>query len=894
MNSTIGGVGLLLSPRAQNNLLRVEKISSRIMVAEFNSNPINTFIACYSPTNCSVENEVDNFYNELKSVVENIPAHNFVSIAGDFNAKVGTPDALFSYNPSTNRNGEKLLDFIEEFQLMISNTKFMKPSKKLWTHESPKGDRSQIDYILFRKKWSNSVRDSQAYSTFATVGSDHRIVSTTVRLSLRVSKRPPTNPIKDIDWQLVNSDKSLSSQYTIAVKNKFDAISIPSDTIDAVYNNITSAVEEVALETLPKKPKKKNTPINSHHLVKEARKELLDAQREYTDNHTIPTKRKVRKAQQFLDRAYATAQAEFIQGQNKAIGKLHKEKKHAAAWKTINQLTGRKSKSSITIKGGSSPKRLENWVGHFKKLLGQPPPPPINGSTLPFTPITEPLDINTDPFTIDELQAAIKTIKINKSPGLDNIPAIIWKDPSFQPILLSLCNEVYLNHIPPSAWLLSGILPFPKKGDLTSPSNYRGISLTSLAAKIYNKMLLNRLTPFLEPILRKNQNGFRKGRTTIAQILSLRRIIEEMKNHNKEVTLCFVDFKKAFDSINREIMFKILPLYGIPDPIISAIKVLYTNTIAKVLTPDGETEQFDILAGVLQGDTLAPFLFIMVLDYALRISLDSHNSLGLLLKPRSSSRHPARYLTDLDFADDLAIISESIKNAETLLQSLEGAAAAVGLICNESKTEFISTSSTEDPILSLSGADIKRVKDFIYLGSHIMDSYKDFNSRKGMAWSACNKLDKIWTSDLHNDIKISLFRSVIEPILMYGSETWTLTAKQQKRLDGTYTNLLRRVQNIHWTQHATTEDIYGGLPKITSKLIQRRVQFAGHCYRAEKEIISSLLLWNPPGPNHSNRITYPGVISRDTKIRIEDLPAAMADRPVWRGIVHSLPAEAAG
>ena len=147
------------------------------------------------------------------------------------------------------------------------------------------------------------------------------------------STQPPTNLIKEIDWQLVNSDKSLSSQYTIAVKNKFDSISVPEDTIETVYNNIKSAVEEIALETLPKKPKKKNTPINSHHLVRRARKELLDAQRKYSDNHTIPIKRKVRKAQQFLDRAYATAQAEFIQGQNKAIGKLHREKKHTAAWK---------------------------------------------------------------------------------------------------------------------------------------------------------------------------------------------------------------------------------------------------------------------------------------------------------------------------------------------------------------------------------------------------------------------------------------------------------------------------------------------------------------------------------------------------------------------------------
>ena len=82
-------------------------------------------------------------------------------------------------------------------------------------------------------------------------------------------------------------------------------------------------------------------------------------------------------------------------------------------------------------------------------------------------------------------------------------------------------------------------------------------------------------------------------------------------------------------------MFKILPLHGILEQIINAIRALYIKTNAKVLTPDGETEQFDILAGVLQGDTLAPFLFILVLDYFLRISLDSNNNLGLLL---SSSR----------------------------------------------------------------------------------------------------------------------------------------------------------------------------------------------------------------------------------------------------------------
>ena len=131
----------------------------------------------------------------------------------------------------------------------------MKPAKKLWTHESPKGDLSQIDYILVRKKWSNSIRDCQAFSTFATVGSDHRMVSAVVHLSLRVSKRPKPKPIKNIDWQQVVSNKSLSQQYTLEVKNRFDLLAAPEDSIDSVYNNLIKSVEEVALETLPRKPK---------------------------------------------------------------------------------------------------------------------------------------------------------------------------------------------------------------------------------------------------------------------------------------------------------------------------------------------------------------------------------------------------------------------------------------------------------------------------------------------------------------------------------------------------------------------------------------------------------------------------------------------------------------
>ena len=98
--------------------------------------------------------------------------------------------------------------------------------------------------------------------------------------------------------------------------------------------------------------------------------------------------------------------------------------------------------------------------------------------------------------------------------------------------------------------------------------------LTAISAKIYNKLLLNRLIPFVGPILRKNQNGFRRGRSTLSQILCLRRLIEESNLSELDLALVFVDFSKVFDSVDRSKMFEILKLYGIPDQIIAAIKVV--------------------------------------------------------------------------------------------------------------------------------------------------------------------------------------------------------------------------------------------------------------------------------------------------------------------------------
>ena len=214
-------------------------------------------------------------------------------------------------------------------------------------------------------------------------------------------------------------------------------------------------------------------------------------------------------------------------------------------------------------------------------------------------------------------------------------------------------------------------------------------------------------------------------------------------------------------------MFEILELYGIPSEVINAIKVLYSNTKSTIFTPDGETEHFDILAGILQGDTLAPFLFIIVIDYIMRVSVDTMKENGLLYQPRKSSRHPALHLTDADFADDIALLADNLANAQSLLSALESAANCTGLYLNETKTECLPINiRNRIELKTLTNTILKYVEDYKYLGSHIINSAKAFNTRKGMAWAACNKMDKIWKSNLDRNVKIRIFRVAIEPILL--------------------------------------------------------------------------------------------------------------------------------
>ena len=269
--------------------------------------------------------------------------------------------------------------------------------------------------------------------------------------------------------------------------------------------------------------------------------------------------------------------------------------------------------------------------------------------------------------------------------------------------------------------------------------------------------------------------------------------------------------------------------------------ILYRNTKVKVCSPDGDTEYFDIVAGVLQGDTLAPYLFIICLDYVLRTSIDKIRENGFDLTKKRSRRYPAKTITDADYAADIAILVNMLNQAKTLLHSLEWATAGIGLHVKAHKTEYMCFNQAGD-ISTLDGTSLKLVDKFTYLGSSVSSTEKDINMRLTKAWTAIDKLSIIWKSDLTDKMKHSFFQAAVVSILLYGCTTWTLTKWLVKKLDGNYRRMLQVILNKSWQQHPTKHQLYGHLPPIMKTIQVRWTRHAGHCWRSRDELISDVLL----------------------------------------------------
>ena len=242
-------------------------------------------------------------------------------------------------------------------------------------------------------------------------------------------------------------------------------------------------------------------------------------------------------------------------------------------------------------------------------------------------------------------------------------------------------------------------------------------------------------------------------------------------------------------------MEQILLAYRLAKETVTTIMMLYKNTKVKVRSLDGDTDHFNIVAGVLQGDTLAQYLFIICLDYVLRTSIDIMKDYGFKLAKEISRRYPTQTIRDANYTDDIALLANTPAQAKTLLHSLEQAAGGIGLHVNTDKTESMYFNQ-RGKISTLNGSSLKLVEKFAYLGSSVSSTEKNINMRVAKAWAAINRLSIVWKSDLTNKIKCSFFQAAVISMLLYGCTTWMLTKHIEKKLDSNYSKLDSNTEQV--------------------------------------------------------------------------------------------------
>ena len=266
------------------------------------------------------------------------------------------------------------------------------------------------------------------------------------------------------------------------------------------------------------------------------------------------------------------------------------------------------------------------------------------------------------------------------------------------------------------------------------------------------------------------------------------------------------------------------------------------------------SESFEVCTGVLQGDVLALFLFITLVDYLLWKATSDLDS-GVVSHPRHSRRYPVKVLNDLNFADDIALLEFTLLWAQAQLTSTAAAAKDLGLIISVPKTEYMTVNCHSNPTLQVYGESINRVTDFRYLGSKMASASSDFKRRKVLAWSAFWKLERLWrSSQLSISTKVKLSYTTCVTILLYGCESWGISHDMESKINAFAISCYRIMLNIKRKDHVPNTMIYHSMTNsepLIHHVRNRQFRFLGHTLCIpEEEPTSRYVLYIPP---HGNR-----------------------------------------
>ena len=240
----------------------------------------------------------------------------------------------------------------------------------------------------------------------------------------------------------------------------------------------------------------------------------------------------------------------------------------------------------------------------------------------------------------------------------------------------------------PQSWKEAKIILLHKKGDKADIKNYRPISLLSHIYKIYTKILQSRLKTALDEQQPREQAGFREGFSTTDHLHAINQLIEKAHEYQLDLCIGFIDYEKTFDSIEHPDLFKALRQIGINEGYVCILEDIYTNATSRIHLDKDVSKVVEINRGVRQGDTLSPKVFTAAMEAIFK---------KLPLEERGVNIDGEK-LTDLRFADDVALTTSTVKDMETQLNDLNTESERVGLKMHKGKTKYMANFNSNDTI----------------------------------------------------------------------------------------------------------------------------------------------------------------------------------------------------
>ena len=523
--------------------------------------------------------------------------------------------------------------------------------------------------------------------------------------------------------------------------------------------------------------------------------------------------------------------------------------------------------------------------------------------------------------TLAEVQSIVASLRNAAAPGEDGITAPMLKaSPTSLSYLHRLLCLVWRLRKAPMQWKHALLVALYKgKGDKRACDNLRGISLLSIPGKVYAALLLRRLSQHLHSRLHEAQCGFVPGRGLTDAAFVLQQLMARSWSHAAPLYLAFIDLRKAFDSVPRDALWRVLRAYGAPPLLVELLMDLHTGTQAAVRLGALKGEPFSVSCGVRQMCVIAPLLFNVFIDFVVRQALARMPSdCGVYAAFRSEGRSlpvvgadpTSDHIPLLMYADDMALTCPCPEQLATFLGVMDDVCAECGLSINASKTEVMAV-GREDVIpplapIVLRGGPVKQVAQFKYLGSLVSADCScgaEIKARIAKAGAAFHSLKHVWDSPLGVGLKSVVYATCVRSILLFGGECWVPTTALTGRLNTFHNNCLRRIVGVRRSDMHSSSYLYERCAEhdIYTHLSVLRLRHYGHVQRMLGARFPKRALCSGPPPGFEKRVEgrprtqWSQLVDGDLAslaaslgVSCSSLDALHTNRSAWRGALLSL------